>query len=143
MVGILEPRELKRLMPPNDTEQLAREYRIGTGRPAARKRFCSKRLRALLQFRPYPDCECSQSIDRAFDRITRRHRPYAGGRTGKNDVTWAQFILTRELGDDFWHIPDHLADIALLPNCPVDRQADCSLTDGAGGLDPVNGPARR
>ncbi len=40
------------------------------------------------------------------------HRPYAGRRSGKDEIAWLQLEQAGEIGDHLRHLPDHLVEIA-------------------------------
>src|SRR3546814_5418220 len=72
----------------------------------------------------------------AVQHVATLHRRDAGGRAGKDDVAGRQFEQAGEVSDHLRHLPDHLAEIALLTTLAVHLQPDGArprVADLAGG----------
>src|ERR1700751_6135519 len=78
-----------------------------------------------------------EPLDPSLEAIAGLDGTDARRRAGEDQIPRTQLIQPRERCDDVRHVPDHPADIGLLPQRAVDGEPDASATyvSGARGTD--------
>src|SRR5207302_5530897 len=89
------------------------------------------------------DLELAQRLDAPNQHISSDHRADAGRRTGKDQIAWQQLVVLRKKMQHMRDVPDHVCQIALLPDRAVDLERDAATAHIADLADRVYGCYRR
>src|SRR5438105_10143055 len=87
--------------------------------------------------------QLGDAIDARVQLVARLHRSHTGRRAGEDEIARLERVVLRQIGDLFWHRPDHVGKIGALallavdvePNRPARGMADLRRGDelAAGG----------
>src|SRR5439155_23109059 len=72
------------------------------------------------------NAEPSQAFDSSDQEIARNNGPDTCRRSREHEIARQQLVVLRQEMQDVRHIPDHGAEIALLPRLTVDVQRDAA-----------------
>src|SRR5689334_4962507 len=83
----------------------------------------------------YPECHLIDPCDMSDHFVAPDDRSNACGGTGKNQIARLKREETREIGNHFRHLPDHLVKVSILAELAIDLEPNGAFVRMADGRD--------